>query len=271
MKLGFIGFGEASANIVKGLVSEMMTEIIIFDADVLKARSQLKQIENNSEISVASAIKDVVLDSDIIFSVVPGRVDKDVFELILKNNIKNKLFVDMCTVLPEVKKDISVAVENAGNKYVDVAVMGSVPKLLHKVPMLVSGSGASDFLDAMKEYNMNISIIGDNSGDASIIKLCRSIYMKGLAALLIELDEVSSAYGVKNEVFESIANSMDSDDFISYTNRLIHSTKRHCIRRMEEIEDCIIMIRNKNLLGAMTEGTKKVYDTLIKNKQGINE
>lgn len=173
------------------------------------------------------------------------------------------MFIDLCTAKPEDKHEISKIVEDTGNYYVDVAVMGSVPTLKHKVPMYISGSGCKLMCDILSPFGMDITCVGEKAGSASIIKLCRSIYMKGLAALSIELEEVCNHYGVKDEVYASLAKSMDNDNFMTYTPRLIKGTKLHCVRRLNEVKECLDLISATQTEGYMTEATRKLYETLI--------
>lgn len=142
--------------------------------------------------------------------------------------------------------------------------MGSVPLLKHKVPMYVSGTGCELMVDALSSFDMDITIVGERAGCASIIKLCRSIYMKGIAALSIELEKVCEHYGVKDEVYASLAKSMDNDAFMIYTPRLIKGTIKHCTRRLNEVKECIELIESAEIEGYMTKATAKLYEEILK-------
>jgi len=264
MRIGFVGFGEVTFHFINGFLSERETEICVYDTDYGKALQQKELVSKSKFVSVVSDINDLLLKCNNVFIAVPGNVDEVVFDEIIRKSNGGKLFIDLCTALPDKKLAIAEKCEANGDKYVDVAVMGAVPSLRHNVPMLVSGLGGSEFCQLFESYQMDITEVGRYAGDASIIKLCRSVYMKGLAALLIETKNICDAYGVTDEVFRSLAKSMNADLFEVYSSRLISGTYTHCKRRKTEVESSLGLIKSQKQDGYMTEATVKVYDNIIK-------
>lgn len=267
MRLGFIGFGEVSFNFICGMVGALNDFIYVYDTDYEKATKQREIIKPNDKIIVEISLQKLVEDAEVVLIAIHGNMDESLFDEILKCNKHNKLFIDLCTASPITKKRIEEKIAIYDGLYVDVAVMGSVPKLKHQVPMLVSGSGSDRFIDLFNGYRMKIKKVGNVAGEASTVKLCRSIYMKGLAALLIETKIVSEAYGVSEEVFESLADSMNADSFEVYSERLIKGTYIHCKRRKEEVENSMQLIMKLGLKGYMTEGTIQLYNEILSAEQ----
>lgn len=196
---------------------------------------------------------------------IPGNNDLALFKSLDATKLNGKLIVDFCTARPSDKFEISKIVDDSGGVYVDVAAMGSFPTLKQKVPMLLSGRGADNMLKEFDGLGMDMKIVGEKAGDAMIVKLCRSIYMKGLAALTIEMTKVCEAYGVKEQVWASLAKSMDHDQFMIYTPRLIDGTIRNLERRINEVCECIDLIKSIEETGVMTEATLKLYKSLRNN------
>jgi 3-hydroxyisobutyrate dehydrogenase-like beta-hydroxyacid dehydrogenase len=269
-RIGFVGFGEAAVNLMQGLIQEKACQIYAYDTDYIGAMQKKQKIDNR-RITIVKGITELLSKCTIIFVAVPGTVDEEVFSELLRYKVKGILFVDICTSKPEIKNQIATKVDDCGGMYVDVAVMGSVPKLKHKVPMKVSGSGAIIFQKEFSEAGMQIDVVGQKAGEASVIKLCRSIYMKGIAALLIETKNVSKAYGVEEQVFSSIADSMDADLFEVYSKRLIDGTYKHCKRRKAEVEESLEIVHSAGFDGFMTDGTIKTYNYLLKEIEDENE
>ena len=95
------------------------------------------------------------------------------------------LWCDMNSVAPDTKRAAAAAIEAAGGRYVDVAVMAPVDKGL-AVPLLVSGPhalAAQPLLEALGFTN--VRVVGDEVGRASAIKMIRSVMVKGLEALTL--------------------------------------------------------------------------------------
>lgn len=258
-KLGFIGFGEAASNIALG-ISEKQPNIQFVAFDMIGVEATAKNLSLN--VDVAKSSEELLSKAETIIIAIPGSLDLKMFKALRTEQLKSKLIVDICTAKPVDKLEISKIVDTAGGYYVDAAAMGSFPSLKHQVPLLISGSGAKKMLDCFDGLGMNMKEVGTKAGDAMVVKLCRSIYMKGLAALAIEMTEVSEAYGVKDWVWSSLAESMDNDKFMVYTPRLITGTIKNLKRRTSEVEECIDLITSAGKTGFMTEATLKLYKSL---------
>ena len=262
MKIGFIGFGEASSNIADGLLSENENiNISAFDIDTEKVKKTIMAFPSFNRITVLSSLKQIIDYNEVLLCAIPGDMDYSLFVEVASYQIRGKLFIDLCTAKPTIKKTISGILSAKGADYVDVAVAGSVPANKHKVPMLISGSGSSKMLDLFQPYKMDITFAGEEAGNASIIKLCRSIYMKGLAALSLEMSNVAEYFGIKDFVYDSLAKSFDCDHFTSYTPRLINGTKKHILRRTKEVEDWLELIKGTGCSNYITLATLKTYET----------
>lgn len=120
---------------------------------------------------------------------------------------EGKIYADVSASTPAVKEKIWEAVRDTGVKFVDAAMLGSLPKDKHQVPITASGNGADTLKEMMTPYGMKITTAGEKAGAASAIKLVRSIYMKGIASLMIEMLQAADAYDVSEEVVSSIAKS----------------------------------------------------------------
>lgn len=263
MKLGFIGFGELPCCFAKGLVDKV--EIVAFDINKEKA---LKCAEDLSNVRVVNSIEDLLLETKHIMVALPGKYDEVMFDGILDCSISHCLFMDLSTALPESKKRISSKLIARQAKYVDVAVLGSVPKLLHKTPMMISGNGAKDMLTIVSSWDMDIVICGSCAGKASTIKLCRSVFMKCLPALLIETHRICEKYGVDEEVFASIYKNLTDQSFEMYANRLIESANRHWKRQKEELEECVEIAKAVNVNPSIIYSAAGIFESLGEESNG---
>lgn len=258
MKIAFIGFGEAAYNIALGLRGEGLPEIKAFDAmaddkvmgKLVHARAEEAQVE------LAASARELADWADLIFAAVPSSFTMDVCDQIRDVLHEGKLYVDVSASTPLVKENIWNAVQASGVLFVDAAMLGSLPKDKHKVPITASGNGAQKFYDTMTPYGMQITLAGEKAGAASAIKLVRSIFMKGIAALMIEMLQGADAYGVSDEVVASISKSMDGIPFTSHLDRLVTGTAIHCQRRAAELKGSIAMLEECKIPSDMTEATK---------------
>ena len=98
------------------------------------------------------------------------------------------IYADFTTASPAEIRVAADEARQAGIRFVDVAIMGGVTLSGAKTPLLCAGNGAQEVARTLSVLNSNIRVIEDGQpGDAVTLKLLRSIFMKGLEALTVEL------------------------------------------------------------------------------------
>ena len=266
MKIGFIGYGEAAYNISFGLNKEELKGIRATDA-MMNDSVMGEQVHARAEaagVTLVSSNKEIAQWADLIFAAVPSSFTMDVCKDVESVLRPGQLYVDVSASTPSIKQAIWEQVKNTGVLFTDAAMLGSLPKDQHRVPITASGNGAEEFKKLMTPYGMKITLAGEKAGAASAIKLVRSIYMKGIAGLMIEMLQAADAYGVSEEVIASISKSMDGIPFTSHLDRLVTGSALHCTRRAAELKGCIAMLGEANLSSDMTKATKQRLQDLEK-------
>lgn len=264
MNIGFIGYGEAAYNISLGLKGEGVSGIRASDA-MMDHPVMGKQVHSRAEqagVTLIASSKEVAEWADVLFAAVPSSFTMDVCNEIKDVLRPGQLYVDVSASTPAIKKAIWEAVQNTGVLFVDAAMLGSLPKDKHKVPITASGNGAEKFQQVMTPYGMKITLAGETAGAASAIKLVRSIFMKGIASLMIEMLQAADAYGVTDEVVASVGKSMDNIPFTSHLDRLVTGSALHCTRRAAEMKGSIALLEEAGLSAEMTTATKHRLEAL---------
>ncbi|RQW19144.1 NAD(P)-dependent oxidoreductase [Bacillus sp. C1-1] len=164
----------------------------------------------------------------------------------------NLIYVDVSAATPKVKQDISKGVEKVDITFVDVAMLGPLPVYKHKVPIMASGTGTLYFIEKMTPLNMSIDYVGENPGEASAVKLVRSIFMKGIVGLYVEMLEASETFNVSEKVLTSLEETMDTHTFMNTLNRLVAGSAVHAKRRGIELEGSIEMLKEAGLEATMS-------------------
>jgi len=251
MDIAFIGFGGAAYGIAKGLRREGIGNIFFhtrswatppYDEVIAKRAAETGAVLKKS-------MEELVRSADIIFSCVTGSVTVAMAETTAPYLHSGQLYVDLNTTKPEDKKMAAEIVQRSGAFFVDAAMMGGIPTYLHRVPIFASGAGARRFRDTFQPFGMQIEVIGPTPGQASAIKMFRSIFMKGLLALLLEVMDASKKYKATETVLSSISETMDRTQFLETARLVVTKGVVNPERMAHEMED---VIKTLELVGAST-------------------
>lgn len=263
VKLGFIGFGEAAYEMSCGFKAEGSgVEIRAFDVAYEKNKASFDKRAEKAGVTIVESLEALIGASEVIMSMVPTAYTLTTAMDALKHVKAGQLFADASTSLPNDMVEIAKAAADRGLEFTDAAMLGSLPKDKHKVPILVSGTGADRFLELMKPLGMDIEKVSGKAGDASAIKLTRSIYMKGLATLMTETLMCAYKNNIQDKIIESISGSLDGEKFIVTANRLIAGNAIHSERRTHEMESVIEFAEECGIKPTMTIATKKSLEEL---------
>ena len=116
--------------------------------------------------------------------------------------------------------------------------MTSVPPYGIRVPMLLGGALAAELAEALNAMGMDAKAVAPDIGVASAIKMCRSVMIKGLEALVIESYSTARAYGVEDHVLPTLAETFPSIDWAQTGAYFFSRVVQHGQRRAEEMREC---------------------------------
>jgi 3-hydroxyisobutyrate dehydrogenase-like beta-hydroxyacid dehydrogenase len=171
------------------------------------------------------------------------------------------LYVDINSVSPAVKQAVGEAVAARGARFVEAAVMSTVPPLGHRVPMLLCGSGAAAFSERMGPYGMSLEVLDGPLGSASAIKMFRSVIIKGLEALMLECVLGAEQYGASARVFASVSASIPGIDWNRLAHYMIGRTAIHAERRVHEMEEVARTLSDLGVDPIMASATARRIQT----------
>jgi len=166
------------------------------------------------------------------------------------------LWLDMNSVAPGTKRAAAQAVEAAGGRYVDVAIMSPAHPALLDAPLLVSGPHAEAGARALAGFGFTrVRVVGDTIGQASSIKMIRSVMIKGIEALTAECVLAAEAAGVRDEVLASLDATERPQSWAARANYNLDRMMVHGLRRAAEMEEVLKTLEELGTGGDMTCGT----------------
>jgi 3-hydroxyisobutyrate dehydrogenase-like beta-hydroxyacid dehydrogenase len=168
--------------------------------------------------------------------------------------------VDLNSVSPDTKRRIETIVRGRTSRFVEIAIMGPVPPSGHQVPMLLAGAAAPDLVEQLRPYDMSLEVISDSVGAAAAVKMCRSIVVKGLEALMLECALAACHYGADKRVFASLTESFPGLDWERLAEYMISRVAAHGARRAREMEEVAAMLRAIGIEPVMTDAARRRQD-----------
>jgi 3-hydroxyisobutyrate dehydrogenase-like beta-hydroxyacid dehydrogenase len=255
--LGFIGFGEAAYKISEGLREEDFGKIVAYDkywkdapgSELICERAEMTQVE------LVPSMQGLIEKSDMIMSAVSADMALELAKAAVPFLKQEQIYVDINATSPMTKEAVDAVISPVA-LFVDCAVMGPVPPNRHKVPVSVSGKGASLFNEKMSPFGMNITLMDAPAGSASASKMFRSIFMKGFVVLLLEMLDAAHQYQVEDEVLMSVNETLTAGPLLEVVNGLLARGVIHSERREHEMDEVIATLKTINVDGTMSQATK---------------
>jgi 3-hydroxyisobutyrate dehydrogenase-like beta-hydroxyacid dehydrogenase len=166
------------------------------------------------------------------------------------------LWFDMNSVAPETKREAARAIEAAGGRHVDVAVMSPVEPKRLDTPLLVSGPHAGAGVAALRDLGFtSVRAVGNATGAASSIKMIRSVMVKGIEALTAECALAADAAGVLDEILASLDASEKPRPWAERFDYNLDRMMLHGARRAAEMHEVGETLHALGIAPMMTEAT----------------
>jgi len=248
-KIALIGFGEAGSTFARA--AGWGARACAWD--VLPARqAEMAQCG----VTVAASAAEAAAQSDLVLSLVTADQALGAARAYAANLSSGAIWCDMNSVAPETKRAAAAAVEAAGGRYVDVAVLAPVDPARLAVPLLLSGAAAADAGTALRAAGFgNVRVVGSEVGRASAIKMIRSVMVKGIEALTDEMMQAAHAAGVAGEVLASLDASEKPRPWAERAAYNLERMHTHGLRRAAEMEESAKTLLGLGVEPVMTRGT----------------
>jgi 3-hydroxyisobutyrate dehydrogenase-like beta-hydroxyacid dehydrogenase len=236
-RVAFVGFGALAFELASGMRGAGVERLSVFArprADAVGAEALRRRVADAGAEGCAS-IEEAVTGADLVIGAVPAAAAREVAEACAGAIGAGCLYVDPAPLAPEAKMAAAELLDAASASYVDAAVLGTVEADGFRVPILVAGPGARRFAELAVPLGMQVSVVDGPPGQASLVKLLRSVYMKGRDALILEMLLAARRHGLERRVIESIRGAGEQVPFPDLAARVIGSLALYAGRRSDEL------------------------------------
>ncbi len=254
MRIALIGYGEVGRILAEDLRGR--ASIVAFDLKLQSdAAAALRSHAQQHGAVLADSHAAAVRDAGLVISAVTASQAVAVARACAPGLARGAFFLDFNSASPGAKIEAAGIVDAAGGRYVEGAVMTSVPPHRIKVPLLLGGPHAAALEPVLNTLGFAAKVASEQLGVASATKMCRSVVIKGLEAMVIEAYTTARHYGVEDAVLASLQETFPGVDWERQGAYLFQRVIEHGRRRSEEVREVAVTVREAGLEPWSAAGT----------------
>ncbi|MBM3356259.1 MAG: NAD(P)-dependent oxidoreductase [Betaproteobacteria bacterium] len=260
MRFAFIGFGEVAASFAAALAARG-AQVAAYDvllernggAESLRARA--------AGAAVAfSGLREAIAGSSYVFSTVTTTVAKDAARECAAYLAPGQTYVDLNATEPSVKIEIGRIVSPTGAAFVEGAVLGAVGVTGARTEILFGGAeGERAARELSGEFGLNVRFYSKEIGKASTFKMLRSVFSKGMEALLLEFLAAGERAGIREDLWREATELFSANSFEKVAANWVVSHATAHERRYHEMEQVSGVLRALGVEPVMTGATEALF------------
>lgn len=258
--IAFIGFGEVASRFAEALLAGG-ARVCAYDV-LLDAPDGQRRLGERVRGSAPSfqPLRECVDCADVILSTVTTDVAFAAATQCVPYLRAGQVYVDLNATSPAVKRDMAALVSRQGADFVEGAILPAVGVMGAKSQVLVCGVKAAATAATLNNLGLNLKDFGPDIGKASSFKMLRSVFSKGLEALLVECLLAGRRAGVAEDLWREIVATLDAASFEQVGGNWVrtHGTAHH--RRYHEMVQVAQLLREMGVDAPMTEATVALFE-----------
>jgi 3-hydroxyisobutyrate dehydrogenase-like beta-hydroxyacid dehydrogenase len=255
MQVALIGYGEVGKILAEDLRAQGVA-VSAYDLKLDTDQGQpLREHAARHGVVLAAGAAAAVHGVDLVVSAVTASQAVPVAQAVAPGLKAGTFFLDFNSASPGAKIRAAEIVNAAGGRYVEGAVMTSVPPYRIKVPLLLGGPDAAALAPQLHALGFAAKVANERLGVASATKMCRSIMIKGLEAMVIESFTTARHYGVEDAVVASLQETFPGIDWEKQGAYFFQRVIEHGRRRSEELREVAVTVQEAGLVPHSASGT----------------
>jgi 3-hydroxyisobutyrate dehydrogenase-like beta-hydroxyacid dehydrogenase len=255
MRIALIGYGEVGHILAEDLRVHG-DSVAAFDLKLAsEAGTPLRRHAAQHGVVLADSHVAAVRDAELVVSAVTASQAVAVSRSCAAGLARGAFFLDLNSASPGAKIEAAGIVDSAGGRYVEGAVMTSVPPYRIQVPLLLGGTHAAALEPLLAALGFAPKLASNELGVASATKMCRSVMIKGLEAMVIEAYTTARHYGVEDAVLASLKETFPGINWEKQGAYFFQRAIEHGRRRSEEVREVAVTVREAGLEPWSATGT----------------
>lgn len=270
-KICLIGFGEVGQILATDLAAK--SELSAFDILFTDPHSIPSKALSGSAVRAGDTAANAAENCELILCAVTAANDLEAARSVTAGLRPGAFYVDFNSASPKTKQAAARIIEEAGGRYVEAAVMSPFPPKRLASPMLLGGPHGKEFLrhTGLALGFTGADVFDTDLGKASAAKMCRSVMIKGIEALLTESLLAARHYGVEDTVLRSLSDLLPVGDWEELARYMISRSLQHGVRRAEEMREVAATVRDAGLTPSMSAAAAERHDWAARHVSALGE
>ena len=214
-------------------------------------------------LSEVETLADLCATCEAILSVCPPGAAEDVARDVLAQGFTG-LYLDANAIAPGRAVRIGEAMTAAGATFVDGGIIGGPAWEPGRTWLYLSGAEAQAAADLFADGPLETSIVADEIGKASALKMCFAAYTKGSTALLCAIMGVAESLEVRGDLERQW--SRNGSDFADETARRVRGVTAKAWRFSGEMDEIATTFAEAGLPDGFHAAAADVYRRLAEFK-----
>jgi 3-hydroxyisobutyrate dehydrogenase-like beta-hydroxyacid dehydrogenase len=247
LRWGIIGFGEAGSTFARYLSGALGKPVLVTDPllNVTPYLPHIQQRLEHASIEIVPDIAGLVAECDVVLSLVTVSIAQQAAaQAGAAWKQKHGLFIDFNSTSPvEKQKNATFFTGTNAPSYVDGAILGSIAGEGAKAPLALAGPHAEKARAYLSGIGLRPTVISPEVGGASALKMCRSIFMKGIECLFVEMFLAAKEFNITDAALGTIEGTFKTYTLPALASMLITTHAIHAGRRSHEMEQVVEMLK----------------------------
>ena len=213
-------------------------------------------------VEVADTLEGAVADAQLVVTLTAASASRSVAETAVAALAHDAVYADFTSSGPTEKRALATVFEGRDDvRLADVAILGPVIQLGTATPLMAAGPAGDAVAALMRPLGTPVEVVGGDLGDAMAHKLLRSVFMKGLAAVVVEAVGAGRGAGMEEWVRGQIAGVLAGDGQ-AVIDRFLTGTAKHAARRAAEMRSTSAYLADLGVPAEMTESSMRALERM---------
>ena len=270
-RIGLLGFGEVGQTLAADLRAHV-NSITAWDLKFADSASAPRIAAGRLGVSAAVDARGAVVEADLVICAVTAAQIGEAAMSVAAHLNRDAYYFDLNSTSPAAKQAAAAWIDAAGGRFVEAAIMSPIAPHRVASPMLLGGAHAAGFLPLATQLGFTgARLFSDKLGAASAAKMCRSVVVKGLEALMLESLMTARKFGVEQAVLESLQSTSPADTWRTQGRYMISRALIHGRRRAEEMREVARTVAEAGLVPRMSGACAEWQEWAAEHSAAANE